>query len=204
LYQDLCSKFQLDKEKEILLVMPGSRENEVKKIFPETIKASGRIAAEFNMQIVVSCPSNLSEEFYTSYSDFVDFKLIKGFSYDLMKQAKFGIIKSGTSTLEAGYFALPMLIVYRTNYLTYLIMKKLIKVDSIGMVNILLEEKIIPELIQKRLTENSLYEESKKILSNSFEYKKLKTKLNEVKNKLAGNEASVSAAQSIYKIINES
>jgi len=204
LYQDLCSKFQLDKEKEILLVMPGSRENEVKKIFPETIKASGRIAAEFNMQIVVSCPSNLSEGLYTSYSDFVDFKLIKGFSYDLMKHAKFGIIKSGTSTLEAGYFALPMLIVYRTNYLTYLVMKKLIKVDSIGMVNILLEEKIIPELIQKRLTENSLYEESKKILSNSFEYEKLKTKLNEVINKLAANEASVSAAKSIYKIINES
>jgi lipid-A-disaccharide synthase len=204
LYQDLCSKFQLDKEKEILLVMPGSRENEVKKIFPETIKASGRIAAEFNMQIVVSCPSNLREELYTSYSDFVDFKLIKGFSYDLMKHAKFGIIKSGTSTLEAGYFALPMLIVYRTNYLTYLVMKKLIKVDSIGMVNILLEEKVIPELIQKSLTENSLYEESKKILSNSLEFEKLKTKLNEVKNKLAGNKASVSAAKSIYKIINES
>ncbi|NNG25991.1 MAG: lipid-A-disaccharide synthase [Ignavibacteriaceae bacterium] len=204
LYQDLCSKFQLDKEKEILLVMPGSRENEVKKIFPETIKASGRIAAEFNMQIVVSCPSNLSEELYKSYSDFVDFKLIKGYSYDLMKHAKFGIIKSGTSTLEAGYFALPMLIVYRTNYLTYLVMKKLIKVDSIGMVNILLEEKVIPELIQKSLTENSLYEESKKILSNSFEFEKLKTKLNEVKNKLAGNKASVSAAKSIYKIVNES
>jgi len=204
LYEDLCSKFQLDNKKEILLIMPGSRENEVKKIFPETIKAAGRIASEFNMQIVVSCSSNLSEELYTGYSDVVDFKLIKGFTYDLMKHAKFGIIKSGTSTLEAGYFALPMLIVYKTNYLTYLVMKKLIKVDSIGMVNILLEEKIIPELIQNRLTENSICEESKKILSNSSEYENIKVKLNEVKNKLAGEEASVSAAKSIYKIINES
>jgi len=204
LYEDLCSKFQLDNKKEILLIMPGSRENEVKKIFPETIKAAGRIASEFNMQIVVSCSSNLSEELYTGYSDVVDFKLIKGFTYDLMKHAKFGIIKSGTSTLEAGYFALPMLIVYKTNYLTYLVMKKLIKVDSIGMVNILLEEKIIPELIQNRLTENSICEESKKNLSNSSEYENIKIKLNEVKNKLAGEKASVSAAKSIYKIINGS
>jgi len=204
LYEDLCSKFQIDKEKNILLVMPGSRENEVKKIFPQTIKAAGRIASEFDMQIVVSCSSNLSEKLFTSYSDVVDFKLIKGFTYDLMKHAKFGIIKSGTSTLEAGYFTLPMLIVYKTNYLTYLVVKELIKVDSIGMVNILLEEKIIPELIQNRLTEDSVYEESKKILSNSSEYEKIKTKLNEVKNKLAGETASVSAAKSIYKIINES
>jgi len=203
LYQDLCSKFQIDKEKNILLVMPGSRENEVKKIFPQTIKAAGRIASEFDMQIVVSCSSNLSEELFTSCSDVVDFKLIKGFTCDLMKHAKFGIIKSGTSTLEAGYFTLPMLIVYKTNYLTYMVVKELIKVDSIGMVNILLEEKIIPELIQNRLTEDSVYEESKKILSNSSEYEKIKIKLSEVKNKLAGETASVSAAKSIYKIINE-
>jgi len=203
LYEDFCSKFQLDKEKDILLVMPGSRENEVKKIFPHTIKAAGRIASEFDMQIIVSCSSNLSEELFKSYSDVVDFKLIKGFTYDLMKHAKFGIIKSGTSTLEAGYFALPILIVYKTNYITYLVMKKLIKVKSIGMVNILLEEKIITELIQNRLTENLVYEESKKILSNSSEYEKIKTKLSEVKNKLAGKTASVSAAKSIYEIINE-
>ena len=161
LYEDLCSKFHLDKEKNILLVMPGSRENEVKKIFPQSIKAAGRIASEFDMQIVISCSSNLSEKHFSDYSDVVDFKLIKGFNYDLMKHAKFGIIKSGTSTLEAGYFALPMLIVYKTNYLTYLVIKKLIKVDSIGMVNILLEEKILPELIQNRLTENLVYEKSK-------------------------------------------
>jgi lipid-A-disaccharide synthase len=155
------------------------------------------------MQVIVSCSSNLSEELFSGYSDVVDFKLIKGFTYDLMKHAKLGIIKSGTSTLEAGYFALPMIIVYKTNYLTYLVVKKLIKVDSIGMVNILIEEKILPELIQNRLTENSIYKESKKILSNSSEYEKIKTKLSEVKNKLAGETASVSAAKSIYKIINE-
>jgi len=204
LYEDLCSKFRLDKEKNILLVMPGSRENEVKKIFPQSIKAAGRIASEFDMQIVISCSSNLSEKHFSDYSDVVDFKLIKGFNYDLMKHAKFGIIKSGTSTLEAGYFALPMLIVYKTNYLTYLVIKKLIKVDSIGMVNILLEEKILPELIQNRLTENLVYEKSKEILSNLSEYEKIKTKLIEVKNKLAGKTASVNAAKSIYKIINES
>ena len=72
------------------------------------------------------------------------------------------------------------------------------------MVNLLLEEKIVPELIQNRLTENTVYEKSKGILSNTSEYEKIKTKLSEVKNKLAGKTASVNAAKSIYKIINES
>lgn len=204
LFEDLCTKLQLNNKKNILLILPGSRENEVKKIFPQVINAAGKIADEFDMQIVVSCSSNLSEELFSGYAEGIKFKLVKGFVYDLMKHAKFGIIKSGTSTLEAGYFSLPMLIVYKANYLTYLVMKRLIKVESIGMVNILLEEKIIPELIQNNLTGKSIYEASKKILTNSSEYERIKTKLNEVKNKLSGETASVSAAKSIYKIINES
>ncbi len=204
IYEDLCAKLELDKEKNILLVMPGSREHEVKKIFPKVIIAARKLALEFNMQVVVSCSPNLNENLFTGFSDSADFKIVKGFTYDLMKHAKFGIIKSGTSTLEAGYFALPMIVVYKANYLTYIIMKNLAKVDSIGMVNILLEEKVIPELIQNELNEKLVYRECRKILSNSDVYDQVKGKLNNIKNILSGETASVSAAKSIYKIINES
>ncbi len=74
-----------------------------------------------------------------------------------MKYSHFGIIKSGTSTLEAGFFALPMIVVYKTNPLTYMIGKQLVKLDRIGMVNILLDEMVVPELIQSNASSDKYF-----------------------------------------------
>ena len=52
---ELYKNYQLDSSKDILLVMPGSRKQEVEKIFPESIKAAEKIADEFNMQVIVMC-----------------------------------------------------------------------------------------------------------------------------------------------------
>jgi lipid-A-disaccharide synthase len=64
--------------------------------------------------------------------------VIKDHTYDLMKHSKFGIVKSGTSTLEAGLLELPMVIVYKTSALTYAIGKSLVKIKNFGMANIVL------------------------------------------------------------------
>ncbi len=164
--EDLYSKFNIDGSKELLLLMPGSRKHEVEKLFPQIINAAGKLADEFNLQIVIACSSIIDENLYYQLRGQPEFKVITGYTYDLMKYAKFGIIKSGTSTLEAGYFALPMIIVYKISGLTYLIVKKLIKVSKIGMVNILLEDNVVPELIQNDVSERKIYIAGKKILSD--------------------------------------
>ena len=196
-------KFNLDLKKEILLLMPGSRKQEVIKIFPETIKAANKLANDFNMQIVVAGSTNINDEiFYTAGSD-KDFKIIKGFNYELMKYSKFGIIKSGTSTLEAGYFDLPMVIVYKTNILTYLVGKKLIKVKNLGMVNILLGENVVPELIQGEVSESSIYQKCSKFLIDEAAFTAIKEKLKNVREILGADDASRKAAVAINNLINE-
>jgi len=196
-------KFNLDLQKEILLLMPGSRKQEVIKIFPETIKAANKLANDFNMQIVVAGSTNINDEiFYTAGSD-KDFKIIKGFNYELMKYSKFGIIKSGTSTLEAGYFDLPMVIVYKTNILTYLVGKKLIKVKNLGMVNILLGENVVPELIQGEVSESSIYQKCSKFLIDEAAFTAIKEKLKNVREILGADDASRKAAVAINNLINE-
>ncbi len=201
---ELIKKFDLDNSKEILLVLPGSRKHEVEKIFPECIKAAEKIAGEFNLQIVTACSSNIDENIFSRIAGERNFKIIKDYTYDLMKYAKIGIIKSGTSTLEAGLFALPMIIVYRTNYLTYLIGKKLVKLDSIGLVNIVAGEKIVPELIQNSANNDTIYKECRKILSDNKIYNSIKSKLGCIKEKLETDGSSHRAAQAVYAIINES
>jgi lipid-A-disaccharide synthase len=172
--EELFSKFDLDVSKELLLIMPGSRKHEVEKLFPQIIKAARKLADEFNLQIVVACSSNIDESLFYQLSGQSDSKVIMDYTYDLMKYAKFGIVKSGTSTLEAGYFALPMIIVYKISGLTYLIVKKLIKVSKIGMVNILLEDNVVPELIQNDVSEEKIYATGKKILNDEKHYNSVK------------------------------
>lgn len=201
---EFFSKFDLDKEKEILLVMPGSRKQEIKEIFPEVIKAANLLAKKFNLQVVVAKSKNIEEKLFQQLSGEQKFSAIEDHNYELMKYSRFGIIKSGTSTLEAGYFALPMIVVYKTSSLTYLIGKKLVKLDRIGMVNILLNEMVVPELIQEEANTNNIIETSSKILADTKVYEAIKLKLEKVKEVLGEAGASKKAASVILEIMNES
>lgn len=200
--EELQRKFNLQ-DKDIILVMPGSREHEITKIFPEVIKAAIRIAEEYDMQAVIACSSNIDENIFYSSASSHDFIVVKGFTYDLMKYSKIGIIKSGTSTLEAGLFGLPMVIVYKTSLLTYLIGKNLVRVDAIGMANIISGEKVVPELIQNEVNNKTVYSECKKILSDENLYSGIKRKLELLKEKLGSAGASARAANIIYSLMNE-
>ncbi|QQS36395.1 MAG: lipid-A-disaccharide synthase [Ignavibacteriales bacterium] len=201
--EDLYEKLNLEKGKEILLLLPGSRQNEVKEIFSETISAAIKLAEDFNLQVVVACSENISEELLYSLTDKRAFKIAKGFTYDLMKHAKFGIIKSGTSTLEAGIMSLPMIIVYKTSMITYLIGKSLVKLKHIGMANIILSDSVVPELIQDKVKSEIIYAETSKILLDESRYSNIKNRLGRIKEKLGGEGASGKAALSIMKFVNE-
>lgn len=196
-------KFGLDKEKDILLLLSGSREQEVREIFPQCIAAAGALAKEYDLQIVVGCSTNIDEKVFNQAANDVNFKVIKNFTYELMSYSKFGIIKSGTSTLEASLFKLPMVVVYKTNYLTYLIGRMLIKLKNIGLVNIVYGQTVVPEIIQDELNPDVLYRECKKYLSDSALYKTTVDKLSVIKEKLGAPGASEKAARSIYLLMNE-
>lgn len=201
--EDFFAKYNLDEEKKTLLVMPGSREQEVKEIFPETIKAADMLAKKFDLQVVVAKSKNIDAKVFRDLSVSEKFTLIEDHNYELMKYSYFGIIKSGTSTLEAGYFTLPMVVVYKTSSLTYLIGKQLIKLDKIGMVNILLDKMVVPELIQNEANSENIFNTTSKIISDEKIYQTIKHKLEFVKEKLGSGGASKKAAKTILEIMNE-
>ncbi len=199
--EQLNKKFDLDPAKEILLILAGSRKQEVKSIFPESIKAATKLAVELDMQIVVACSSNLDEKVFYELTDLRNFKVIKEHTYDVMKNAKFGIVKSGTSTLEAGLLQLPMVIVYKTSWLTYLIGKLLVKINNIGMANIILEEHAVPELIQNGANADNIYNTALNILSDKNLMSQMKNKLSKIKDILGNKNAPQNAAKIIYSLM---
>ena len=183
--------------------MPGSRKQEVKAIFPEVIKAADKLAQQFDLQVVAARSKNIDEKYLRQNINSEKFITIEDHNYELMKYSHFGIIKSGTSTLEAGFFALPMIVVYKTNPLTYLIGKQLVKLDRIGMVNILLDEMVVPELIQGDANPENIFNTASKILSDNHTYENVKLKLGKVKAILGSDGASKKASRSILEILNE-
>ncbi|HMU42322.1 MAG TPA: lipid-A-disaccharide synthase [Ignavibacteriaceae bacterium] len=200
---ELIKKFKLDDQKEILLLMPGSRKHEVEKIFPAEIEAAAKLSDEFNLQVVVACAQNMNAEIFRNLSVLKNFTLVTENIFDFMNHSKFGIIKSGTATLEAGLHQLPMIIVYKTVWITYLIGKNLVKLESIGLVNILFGEKIIPELIQSEVNADTIYERSKTILTDKTLYQNIKDKLSGLRVKLGTEGASKRAAKIILNTLNE-
>jgi len=201
--EELYSKLGLKGDKEILLLLPGSRKHEIGKIFPECITAAEKLSKEFNLQTVVACAENIDESFFTGLTAVKDFKLVKGYTYDLLKHSHFGIIKSGTSTLEAGLFELPFIVVYSTNYFTYGLGRILVQIKNIAMANIILEENVIDELIQYDVNAENIYTKSAAILNSNERYNSIKQKLGLIKEKLGGTGASRKTAELIYKRLNE-
>lgn len=200
---EFFSQNNLDVQKDILLVLPGSRKQEVVKIFPSVIEGAIAVAKKFNLQVVVACSSNIDESTFEKLSVEKDYRVVKNKSYELFKYAKLGIIKSGTSTLEAALFGLPMVIVYKTSSLTYFIGKKLITLSNIGLANIIAGETIAPELIQNDVNIKNILNECGKLLSDSSLYKSISEKMKNLKDILGNKNASKTAAEIIIASINE-
>lgn len=200
--EEFFNKYNLDLSKEILLLLPGSRKQEIQKIFPEVIKGAEKIAEEFNMQIVIACANNIDDQVFSDFRHSNNFVIVKGFTYELFEYSKFGIIKSGTSTLEAGYFQLPFLVVYSTSAITYFIGKNLVNIENIAMANIIAGKTLVPELIQNEVNGDKIFDTASKYLKSENNYIEMKNSLSIIKEKLGKDKASKNAAELINNILN--
>jgi len=198
---ELYNKFGLDSHKEILLLMPGSREQEIKRIFPEAIKTAKNLAKKFNLQVVVLSPENIENKLYNSLTVISGFRVINENNYDFLKHSKLGIIKSGTSTLEAGLLGLPMVVVYSTSNLSYLIGKTLANIKNIAMINIIANKNIVPELIQGDAKSENIFKACAEILEYDEKYSQMRDSLLTVKKKFGNLKASENAANEIMNFL---
>ena len=135
-------------------LLPGSRSKEVRRIFPTMLDAAVHLrTARQRMRFEASAASEaLREEMLEimrrRIGDDSFCPVTVGNAHDLMQRAGSGMVCSGTATLEATYFALPMVILYKTAWLTYAIGKRVIKIPFLGLPNVLAGSMIAPEFIQ--------------------------------------------------------
>ena len=117
--KNFCRRFSLDGQKPIVALLPGSRKQEIDSIFPEMLSAARMISGQTGAQIVVGVAPTLDEEYFRTLYNLHGVLFIKGLTYGVMASADFAIVTSGTATLETACFGTPMVVVYKTSWLTF-------------------------------------------------------------------------------------
>ncbi|MCB0279590.1 MAG: lipid-A-disaccharide synthase, partial [Calditrichaeota bacterium] len=121
------------------------------------------------------------------------------FTYDLITYCDMAFVASGTATLETACLETPLVVIYRTNPLTYLIAKALVKLPYISLVNIVAGKQIVPELIQNDLTAENLSAKYNYLISYR---EQIVANLKQVKAKLAAKNVSLEVAKFILSKLN--
>jgi lipid-A-disaccharide synthase len=198
--QGFCKRYGIDPTRKVLGLLPGSRKQEIEMIFPAMLKAARLIAREEDVQIAVAVAPTLQRKYFETFYSLDGIHLVEGASYEVMDHADFALVTSGTATLETSLFGTPMLVVYRTSWLTYLIGRLLIRVKNIGLVNIVAGKQIVPEFVQHKATASNLTAEALRILRDKDGLSAMKEELSKVRGKLGEVGASQRVAERILQV----
>ncbi|GIW55096.1 MAG: lipid-A-disaccharide synthase [Nitrospiraceae bacterium] len=195
---ELRKRFGVDRAVTVIGLLPGSREAEVRSLLPVMLEAAGRLASErpgveFLLAQASSIQDNLMRELLADAP--VPVRVQRDQANEVMAASDLLFVASGTATLQAAVVGAPMILLYRVPWLTYWIARALIRVDCIGLVNLVAGRKVVPELIQQEATPERLNREAVRLLTDKTAYDEMKAALHAVRRSLGEPGASRRAAE---------
>ena len=196
---DFFEKHNLDKNKKLVSIFPGSREFELKYLMNIFLKSAQNLQKKHpDIQFCISHAPNLSDSVYNKYLKKSPFKVIKGENQTLLSVSDALMLASGTVALEACLYQTPMIIAYRGPWLFYFIYLLVRCIKRVSLPNIIADKSIIPEIIQGDVNvEKISYEIERILFDNEYRSNNIK-QLGEVKNLLSDKVASKEAANVIF------
>ncbi|MBR4497938.1 MAG: lipid-A-disaccharide synthase [Bacteroidales bacterium] len=148
-------------DKKLIAVLPGSREYEIR----ENLKTMQSISERYaDYQFVVAGMSRFPLDFYQKYITAKNLSVVFDQTYELLKKSDAAIVVSGSATLETAILNVPEIIVYQTSPITFYLGKLFVKLQNLGLPNLIMEHQIVPELLQADMTPKKLSEALDSIL----------------------------------------
>ena len=184
--EETLARLGLDPSKRTIALLPGSRRLEVAYHLPVMLEAAELLSRETPLQFILIRASTVKRESLEQALSRASagVSLSDGDAYNVLHASDLAWTASGTATLETALMRCPMIIVYRLARTTYALARLLVRVDFIGMVNIIAGEKVVPELIQSDMTAERIASESRKILGGREVRDRMIAKLSEVRARL--------------------
>ncbi len=194
----LRERFGLDPSARVIGLLPGSRVAEVQSLLPVMLDAAAKLAAtEPKTQFILAQASSIQDNLMQSLvrGSSVSVIVVPEQASEVMAASDLLFVASGTATLQAALIGTPLILLYRTTWLTYRLARWLIRVKWIGLVNLVAGRTVVPELIQQDATAERVCEEALKLLNDRTAYNDMKQALAKVRGSLGEPGGSRRAAE---------
>lgn len=200
--QQAREKLGLQNYTQIIGLMPGSRQSEVKRILPIMLQSAVKIQTQFpDTEWILPIAPGISDKQIESCKIGIDgvpeITLIENDTYTAMRAVTLMLVTSGTATLESACIGTPMIILYRTSLFNWKIVNWLTHLEHSGLPNLIAGKRIVPELLQDDFTEKNLTDLTINLLQNPNELDIQKTSLKHVYDQLGESGVAKKTAQII-------
>lgn len=201
---EAAASFGLDPARQIVGLFPGSRKSEISRLLPDILGAARLLKQQFpDLQFVLPLASTLRDADLAPY--LADTKLpvtvIRERIHDLIRACDAVISVSGTVTLEIALVQTPLVIIYKLSPITYQIAKRLVKVDHIGLCNIVANETVANELIQDDASPERIAAEISRYLLAPHLAEASRNRLGLVRQRLGGGGANSRVARLVMNML---
>ena len=199
-------KIDIERDPNLVALFPGSRRREVRKILPILIDAANELRKQkpnLRFEIAAASPelgAEIEQRLDRSASG-GSFEVEVGESAAIMQRVFAGIVASGSATLEATYFRMPFVLVYKVSWLTYFAARLVVKVKYLGIPNVLAEKEVVPEFIQHCAKPGAAAKAVARLIDNPEARAQMVFEFDSVVDKLGRGGASDRAARAICKEI---
>jgi len=182
------------RESKRVLLLPGSREREVAKIWPVMAAVVDRMR---DVKFVAAAANETTAAMMRHPRVTVEV----GTARDWMRRATLAITASGTATMECAFCGCPMIVVYKVNWLTYLVGRLLVTVKWLAMPNVIAGRTLVPEFIQQEAVPHRIAAAARELLENEDQRAAMQRELAAVISTLGGPGAAERAARLILEPI---
>ena len=153
----------LSSDKKYISIVPGSRKSEIQNMFPTYVEFMKKFSEKNKDHIfLIPVADNKTIELIQKFSKDLppNFVIEQNSMNEFLSVSEFSVVTSGTATLESAILGCPTIICYKTNFFNYAIISRMLKVDNIGLPNLLLGKRYFDELLQNECTKESIYNAS--------------------------------------------
>ena len=192
----------LDPHRPTLGLLPGSRPNEVRQILPALLAALPAIARRVpGVQVILARAPGLPGDLFAPVAAAPGpVRIVEGRADDVLASVDAAVTASGTATVQAALHECPMVVVYRVSPLTYRLLRRFVRVDTIGMVNLVAGARVAPELVQDGLTPDAVADEAVRLLTDADLRQRTIAALRDVRSRLGGEGASRRVAEIVIQL----
>ncbi len=196
---DFCSAWGFDAERPILALFPGSRAQELRRHLDPFLDAGARVV---RVQPEVQLGLARAPGAELGLPQGAPVRVVDD-GQGLLAHARAGIVKSGTSTLEAALAGTPFIVAYRTHPVTYALAKRLVRVEHVALANLVAGARVVPEFLQEEVDARTLADAVTPLVHETPERARMLEALGRIRARLGSPGASARVAALVEDVLVE-